>query len=168
MSTRLIPSEIKETGQMWLLPPYNWPHRKIARELNVSASVVSQWRQELISEGHLDKLSNNNHCEFSPEQRFAMVLETATMSQKQLAEYCRQKGIFVDDINDWKKRSIEAQQSPIKTTGHKENKALREAKKKVKELEKELNRKNKALAETAALLVLREKLNALQEDSEDD
>ncbi|WP_391856935.1 hypothetical protein, partial [Vibrio cidicii] len=51
---------------------------------------------------------------------------------------------------------------------HKENKLLRDERRKVKALEKELARKDKALAETAALLVLREKFNALWEINEED
>lgn len=51
---------------------------------------------------------------------------------------------------------------------HKENKQLREERRKVRALEKELARKEKALAETAALLVLREKFNALWETNEED
>ena len=39
-----IPSELKEKGLIWLLPPYCWSHRQIARKLKISASVVSKWR----------------------------------------------------------------------------------------------------------------------------
>lgn len=40
-------------------------------------------------------------------------------------------------------------------------------KKRIRELEREFKRKKKALAETAALLVLRKKLNALREENEE-
>ncbi|EKO3563536.1 hypothetical protein HJA72_004326 [Vibrio fluvialis] len=64
-------------------------------------------------------------------------------------------------------------ESPLQSTtsasmSHKENKLLRDERRKVKALEKELARKDKALAETAALLVLREKFNALWEINEED
>lgn len=169
MPAKAIPIDIKLKGQMWLLPPYNWSHRKIASELDVSPAVVSGWRQELIEEGRLDELiKNNGNGDFSPEERFFIVLETATMSERELAEYCRQKGVFVEDVKNWKGLSIQAQVGKSEKNQHSETKALREAKRKVKELEKELNRKDKALAETAALLVLREKFNALRENSGED
>jgi hypothetical protein len=49
-----------------------------------------------------------------------------------------------------------------------QHKEARDDKKRIKQLEKELLRKDKALSETAALLVLREKFNALREESEED
>ncbi|EJG0582694.1 IS3 family transposase, partial [Vibrio parahaemolyticus] len=68
----------------------------------------------------------------------------------------------------WRALSIKAQSATSTSMSHKENKQLREERRKVKALEKELARKEKALAETAALLVLREKFNALWETNEED
>ena len=164
-----VPIDLKQKGQLWLLPPYNWSHRKIAKELDVSPSVVSGWRQELIREGRLDESVKSNSCDdFSPEERFFIVLETATLTERELAEYCRQKGIFIEDVKLWKSLSVKAQADNSGINEYRESKALREEKKKVRELEKELHRKEKALAETAALLVLREKFVGLRENSEED
>ncbi len=62
--------------------------------------------------------------------------------------FCRQKGIFTHHLETWKKAFLLSQQSVTKTASAK---VLRDE---VKHLKKELNRKEKALAETAALLVL--------------
>lgn len=164
-----VPIDVKQKGQMWLLPPYSWTHRKIANELGVSPSVVSRWRNELVEEGRLDESENkSNNGELSPEERFFVVLETATMSERELAEYCRHKGLFVDEVKSWKTLSIQAHAPKPDKSEYKENKELRAEKRKVKALEKELARKDKALAETAALLILREKFKALRENSEED
>ena len=64
--------------------------------------------------------------------------------------------------------SIQAHAPKSDKNEYKENKELRAEKRKVKALEKELARKDKALAETAALLILREKFKALRENSEED
>ena len=71
-------------------------------------------------------------------------------------------------ITEIRTLSIKAQSTTSTSISHKENKQLREERRKVKALEKELARKEKALAETAALLVLREKFNALWETNEED
>lgn len=110
----------------------------------------------------------NATTDYSAEQRFFIVIETATMSERELAEYCRSKGLFVDDVKTWRALSIKAQSTTSASMSHKENKLLRDERRKVKALEKELARKDKALAETAALLVLREKFNALWEINEED
>ncbi len=150
--------------------PYNWSHRRIAKELDVSPSVVSKWRNELVESGLLSTTEPplENTTDYSAEQRFFIVIETATMSERELAEYCRSKGLFVDDVKAWRALSIKAQRATSTSMSHKENKQLREERRKVKALEKELARKEKALAETAALLVLREKFNALWETNEED
>jgi transposase-like protein len=88
------------------------------------------------------------------------VLETAAMNEADLAEYCRKRGLFSEQImtwrvaceqaNDWDRTST-AQMSP----------ATKEEKKRIKELERDLARKDRALAETASLLVLRKKASAI-------
>jgi len=89
------------------------------------------------------------------------------LSEYELVEYCRKKGLFVDQIKQWKKSCIKANVSDA-TKQAQAAKESRVDKKRIKELEKELQRKDKALAETAALLVLREKFNALWEDKEEE
>jgi len=161
-----IPFEIKQQGQTWLLPPYSWAHRRISKTLGVSASVVSLWRNELVSDGLLDAYENPNESnKWSPEQRFTAVIETSAMSELELAEYCRSKGIFVDQINEWRTLAIQAQDIKNK---HQINKELSNEQQKVKKLQAEIARKDKALAETAALLVLRGKFDALWDNSEED
>ena len=170
MSGQPIPIELKEKGLIWLLPPYCWSHRQIARKLKISASVVSKWRCELVEQGLLpenEKVTSVDGEEWTPERRFSVVLETAILSEMELADYCRRMGLFVEQVKDWRAISIQAHE--VKSAENlRADKALREAKSKVRELEKELTRKDKALAEAAALLMLREKFNALWDNSEED
>jgi hypothetical protein len=89
------------------------------------------------------------------------------MTGHELAEYCRSKGFFVEKVKEWRTISIQAHQSKAENQ-YKQDSIRSSDKNKIKALEKELARKNQALAETAALLVLREKFNALWETSEED
>lgn len=159
--------ETKQQGQTWLLPPYLYSLRQIASELDVGLGTVQKWRQELVNNGHQfesDKPESNN---FSAEQKFAAVIATAVMSEHELAKYCREHGMYVESVKSWKALSLSVH-SPTQDSQYKLDAARRADKKKINLLEKELNRKDKALAETAALLVLREKYNALWDNSEDD
>ncbi len=156
----------KQEGINLLLPPHSWSLRRIAEKLNVSASVVSKWRQELMKDGHQfseDKTEDSTH---SAEQKFTAIIDTATMSEHELAQYCRKHGLYVEQIKQWKAISIQAH-SEKHVSKHKEDVARRADRKTIKALEKELARKDKALAETAALLVLREKYNALWNNNEE-
>ena len=162
-----IDIKTKEQGRIWLLSPYNYSLRRIANELSVGASTVSKWRKELISDGLLKEDVEQKNEVFTAEQIFSFVIETSTMTEHELAEYCRSKGLFVEKVKEWRTISIQAHHSKAEIQ-YKQDSIRRSDKKKIKALEKELARKDKALAETAALLVLREKFNALWETNEED
>lgn len=87
------------------------------------------------------------------------VVETATFSETELNEYCRTKGLYPQQIKDWKLACISGADhaSQLVRDG---NKQMQQERKRIQILEKELRRKDKALAETAALLVLSKKLDA--------
>ena len=159
--------ETKEQGRIWHLPPYNYSIRRISSELRVAVGTVHKWREKLKDEGLLEEQEKPNNDEFTAEQIFAIVIQTATMSEAELASYCRENGLYVEQVKAWRISSIQVHQ-PQKESKHKQDAERRADRKKIRELEKELARKEKALAETAALLVLREKLDALWENSEDD
>jgi predicted S18 family serine protease len=93
-------------------------------------------------------------------------METYTLSEYDLAKYCRENGLYVDEVKKWRldiESSLDREPNAVK-----ENKEeLFEEKRKNKHLEKELNRKEKALAEAAALLVLQKKFQAFMEEKED-
>ena len=87
------------------------------------------------------------------------------MSETELAEYARKKGIFVEEIKLWRDACMNANGGVAKEAARL-NKELKDSEKERKKLQKELERKDKALAETAALLVLSKKANAIWGDPE--
>lgn len=96
--------------------------------------------------------ANKTSEQWSIEARFAVIVETATLSQAELGEYCRRKGLYPEQIAQWKQDVL---QTPPPDT----RQSQKQAQKEIKGLKRELARKEKALAEAAALLVLRKKLN---------
>ena len=99
-------------------------------------------------------------------QQFLIVVETASMSETELAEYARKKGLYVEQIKAWKDACMNANGGIAKEAARL-NRELKDSQKERKKLEKELQRKEKALAEAAALLVLSKKANAIWGDPED-
>ncbi len=104
---------------------------------------------------------------WSPQDKFSVVLETATLSEVELAKYCRAKGLYVEQVKAWKDACMQANGGVAKQATELQSE-LKNKTKDIKKLEKELRRKDAALAETAALLVLRKKMNAIWGDNEDD
>lgn len=103
---------------------------------------------------------------WSSRDKFAAVLETAALNEADLAEYCRKRGVFAAQIKAWR-GACEQANDWDRTSTARLSQATKEEKKRIKELERELARKDRALAETAALLVLRKKLGAIWGGDED-
>ena len=96
-----------------------------------------------------------------------IVVETASLNESELAEYARKKGLYVEQIKAWKDACMNANGGIAKEAARL-NRELKDSQKERKKLEKELQRKEKALAEVAALLVLSKKANAIWGDPEDE
>ena len=141
--------------------------QKISEDTGVTKSTLYNWiRTKKKQERNYSK-PNKQQNKWSSEEKFHMVLETYTLTEEELGAYCRRKGIYIDDIKAWRKQCLKANtgSSPKQD---KITKEIKEEKSKTKELEKELRRKEKALAETAALLVLRKKADAIWGDNQED
>jgi len=87
------------------------------------------------------------------------------MNEVQLSEYCRSKGLYAEQIEQWKTAALSGYQRSEQLDNEKAR-SRQDDKKKISKLESELRRKDKALAETAALLVLSNKCEALWGDEE--
>ena len=107
--------------------------------------------------------------EWSPDAKLAVVIETASMSEAELGAYCRQKGLYAEQVQRWKEACLHGtglQGGQDKAA----QKQQRDARKTIKKLKAEVRRKDRVLAETTSLLVLSKKLEALygeDSDSED-
>jgi len=89
------------------------------------------------------------------------------MNQVEFAEYCRKKRLYKEQINVWRISCLNANTGELNQT-KKLSQELKEEKKRTYEIEKDLRFKEKALAEAAALLLLRKKARAIWGDQEDE
>ncbi len=150
-----------------LLPPHNRAVAEVSQEESISDATLYNWLTQAKQQGVPVPGSGKTSDHWSAEAKFAVVVETAAMGESELSEYCREKGLYPDQVKEWKAACIQGKLSEVER--RKQDRELsRKDKKRIKELERELNRKEKALAETAALLVLRKKFNALWEEKEGD
>lgn len=148
-----------------LLPPHNQTIIETSQDEGISEATLYNWRNKARQQGA--PVPDKPIAQWSAEAKFTAVIETALMTELELSAYCRTKGLYPEQIQQWKAACIEGNQSSERLR-NKDKQTTKQDKKRIKELERELRRKDKALAETAALLVLRKKLNALWENGEDD
>jgi len=150
-----------------LLPPHNRPVAEVARLEGICEATLYNWRTQAKRQGTPVPGSGKTTMAWPPEAKLAVVIETAALNEAQLSEYCRKKGLYPHQVRQWKQACIQGQLTQAKLSEQVRQQA-KEDKKRIKKLESELKRKEKALAETAALLVLRKKLTALWGEQEDD
>lgn len=150
-----------------LLPPQNLSVAELSRQEGIPAASLYAWRTKLKAGGAVVPGDTNTADDWPAEAKFAAVLHAATLSEIELSEYCRSKGLYPEHIRAWRQACITGQLS-AKAQLKAEREQARADKKRIAELERELRRKDKALAETAAILVLRKKMSAFWgNDSED-
>ncbi len=159
--------ELKEALLRRMLPPNSESITKVSREEGISEQTLRNWRDKARRDGYAAPGKDTVPDEWSTQDKFLIVLETASMNETELAEYARKKGLYVEQIKSWKDACMNAN-GGIAREAARLNKKLKDSEKERRKLEQELRRKEKALAEAAALLVLSKKANAIWGDPEDE
>jgi hypothetical protein len=103
---------------------------------------------------------------WSARDKFAAVLETAVLNETALSEYCRKKGLYPEHIRQWRSACEDANDWD-RAHNRRLKAELKADRQRIRDLERDLTRKEKALAEAAALLILRKKLQAIRADKEE-
>ena len=149
-----------------MLPPNNMAIRHLSQAEGISEATLHKWRTEARGKGQLLADADVGPEGWSSRDKFAAVLETAALNEADLAEYCRKRGLYPAQIAAWRSACEQANDWDRACTARL-GQATKEEKKRVKDLERELARKEKALAEAAALLILRKKASAIWGGGED-
>jgi hypothetical protein len=160
-------AERKEALLRQMMPPMNKPISELARENGIAEQTLYTWRRNLKAQGVPVPGNGKNAEEWSSKDKFGVVLETAGLNEAELAEYCRRKGLFIEQIAAWRAACQDAN-AHTADRNREQREQSKGDRKRIKQLEKELLRKDKALAEAAALIILRKKAQAIWGDPEEE
>ena len=145
--------KFKEEMVCKLTAPGTMSAGSLATEVGVAQSTLSRWVREYVNmNGKGVNMKDKRPQDWTAEEKLEAVLEMEKLDEQEKGKYLREKGIHTIHIQRWKQEMLDG----LKLNGKSLSKADPRDKR-IKELEKELNRKDKALAETAALLVLKKK-----------
>ena len=133
---------------------------KISREEGISEQTLRNWRDKARREGYAAPGTDAIPDNWSTQDKFLIVVETASMNETELAEYARKKGLYVEQIKAWKDACMNANGGVAKEASR--------LNRELKDFEKERRKLEKEFAEAEALLVLSKKANALWGESEDE
>ena len=147
--------ELRERAIAQLLPPINASLSTVSKELNIPYQTLYAWRTQSSKQQVPVSQAGEPEDLIDAQTKFKVVLETASLNEVDLAAYCRSKGLYVEQIAQWRAH-CEASFNPKPMSA-----AERTNAKRIQLLERELLRKEKALAEAAALMILRKKAEAI-------
>ena len=156
--------DFKENLIKLMLPPENRAVKELVNEYNIHEQTLYKWRKEAKSKGVVYKDKATSKEKYSRVMQLQIIIDTNRLNNHDLSEYCRRKGIYAEEIESWKKSFISGEtdeQSKLKQD-------FKDSQAELKYTKKELNRKEKALAEAAALLVLKKKMQAIWSSDEED
>ena len=138
--------------------------QSVAEELNINQYTVKHWMRN--KEKALRNLTQPTAPEKRPqdwraEEQLLALQESHVLTGEALNAWCRERGLFAHHLASWKSGFCSAQKAA--TAGLADHRELRGLKDENDQLKRELVRKEKALAEAAALLILQKKFRALWE-----
>lgn len=167
MTKRVFSQEFKNTILKKLQPPENKSVSEIAQEEGLPTTTIYTWISKARKNGLMIPNSNpSNDVKWRNEDKLRIVMETFSLNEEELSEYCRKHGLYTTDVKRW--RTVLESSFSITKPSKELERELKAEKETNKKLERELKYKEKALAEAAALLVLRKKADAIWGDPEED
>ncbi len=149
------------------MPPGNRTVAELAEETGISSVTLYAWRKQAIAAGGVVPGDGKTPSGWSSAEKFRVVLESAALNETELAEYCRRKGLYVEQIRAWRE-ACEQANATVQERNRTERAQAKEARARIRGLERERRRDKAALAEAAALLLLRKKAEAIWGKDEDD
>ena len=141
-----------------LLPPESSSLEAVSQKVGISVATLERWRAAALAGSD----GSGSPRPWTPAARLEAVIATAAMDEAARSAWCREHGLFPADLDRWKQDALGGLGDP-----RDEGAETKQERRRIKELERDLSRKDKALAETAALLVLSKKLSAIFRNGED-
>lgn len=149
----------KDRAVARLLPPESASVDVLAQQIGVSAATLERWRSQALAEPSTDRV-------WTAAARMEAVIATAAMDESARSAWCREKGVYPQQLQQWRQSATQALAQPGEA--HAGSRQSLHERRRIQELERELRRKDKALAEAAALLVLSKKVEAIFNKGEEE
>jgi transposase-like protein len=161
---------VKADVRRRMSPPHRQSVAQISAELGIHVVTLYNWRKTWRLQGEVVPASEKDPEGWGATDKFTVVLETAGLNASELSAYCRERGLYPEQVERWRQASQDANEKPVLTL--KEQRELERLRaqdqKEIKRLKQELRRKEKALAEAAALLIASKKIQAFWGEDGDD
>ena len=151
-------------------PPHRQSVAQISAELGIHVATLYDWRKTWRLQGELVPASEKDPEGWGATDKFTVLLETAGLNAAELSAYCRERGVYLEQVERWRQASQDAIEKPVLTLGEQKDLDRRhhQGQREIKQLKQERRREEKTLAEAAALLLAAKKIQAFWGEDADD
>ena len=153
-------TEQREWAIHQMMPPLNRAVVELAKTTGITTVTLRTWQKMARAEGRIMLGDGKQNDQWSSTNKFRIVLETAPLSEAELSVYCRTKGIYPEQVAQWR-LICEQANAPVEAKPVEIPEADSKQMQRIRELERTLRKNEAALAEAAALLVLEKKAEAI-------
>lgn len=164
-TSKVYNESFKQNAIQKLLMPGSPGLSATARNIGIAPSTLFGWKEKYANQAVMKKTKDKNVNEWTPEQKLDALIKTGAMNENELGEYLRSNGLHTSDLEAFKLDSL----AGFKTKGRpKLDPEVVELRKQNKELERDLKKKDKALAEYSARVILLKKSHEIWGTPEED
>ena len=161
---------VKTDVRRRMSPPARQSVTQISKELGIHIATLYAWRKAWRLQGEVVPASEKAPESWSSADKFTVVLESSGLNATELGAFCRERGLYPEQVDRWRQAAQDANANSMLTMADQKDleKRHQQDQREIKRLQQELRRKDKALAEAAALLMASKKIQAYWgEDGED-
>ena len=140
----------------------------LAREVGVAQNTLSRWLREASeSAPTVASMKKKRPDRRTAEEKLEIVLKAAALTDDDLGAFLRREGLHEAQLEEWRSKAMEGATGALKAPHGKRSQQTPE-RRRIRELERELRRKNDALAEAGALLLLKKRFEEMLGDADDE
>ena len=88
------------------MPPNAISVANVSEETGVASGTVYNWRNKYRNQGVAVPADDTRPDQWTAKDKLAVVIETAALNQRALSEYCREKGLYPSQIEEWRNAAL--------------------------------------------------------------
>ena len=144
-------------------PPNRESVAEIARATGITSQTLYNWRSQWQKQGQLVPATSKPPEQWNAADKLAAVIQAAGLSGVELGAFCRERGLYPKQLARWRQAAEDANcpSAPSMTDQRELQRKNQEQAREIRRLQRELEKKEKALSEAATLLMLSKKLDQL-------
>ena len=106
---------VKADVRRHMNPPNRQSVAQISAELGIHVMTLYKWGTAWRLQGEVVPASEKEPEGWDSTDKFTVMLETPGLNATELSAYCRERGLFPEQVERWRQASQDANEKPVLT-----------------------------------------------------